>query len=81
MKPQANKTKTAGKPVSSKTGKVSGSAQSSSKDAVGRSANAKESFLKKVHICKRTFDYKDEQKDVKGKTERLNAIQDLQMML
>jgi hypothetical protein len=29
----------------------------------------------------KTYDYKDEQKDVKGKTERLNAIQELQTML
>jgi len=26
----------------------------------------------------KTYDYKDEQKDVKGKTERLNAITELQ---
>jgi hypothetical protein len=29
----------------------------------------------------KNYDYKDETKDVKGKTERLNAIQELQQML
>jgi hypothetical protein len=29
----------------------------------------------------RTFDYKDESKDIKAKTDRLNAIAELQMML
>ena len=29
----------------------------------------------------KNYDYKDEQKDVKGKTERLNAITELQQML
>lgn len=32
-------------------------------------------------MCQKTFDYKDEQKDVKGKTERLNAINEIQQML
>lgn len=32
-------------------------------------------------MCMKTYDYKDEQKDVKGKAERLNAIHELQMML
>jgi hypothetical protein len=29
----------------------------------------------------KNYDYKDESRDVKGKTERLNAIQELQQML
>ena len=29
--------------------------------------NSKEAFLKKVQLCAKTFDYKDETKDVKGK--------------
>lgn len=29
----------------------------------------------------KTYDYKDETKDVRGKTERLNAINELQQML
>ena len=56
---------------------MNNSAQGNRKDTVGKSQNSKEAFLKKIQLCKRTFDYKDEQKDVKGKTERLNAIQDL----
>lgn len=43
--------------------------------------NNKEALLKKLHICMKTYDYKDESKDVKAKTERLNAIQELQGML
>jgi hypothetical protein len=29
-------------------------------------------------ICQKNYDYKDESKDVKGKTERLNAINEIQ---
>jgi len=51
----------------------------------GQSGNSekqnKEALLKKLHVCQRTYDYKDESKDVKAKTERLNAIQELQGML
>ena len=43
--------------------------------------NSKEQFIKKLQVCMKTYDYKDEQKDVKGKTERLNAITELQQML
>jgi hypothetical protein len=32
-------------------------------------------------MCMKNYDYKDESRDVKGKTERLNAIQELQQML
>ena len=32
-------------------------------------------------ICQRTYDYKDESRDVKGKTERLNAINEMQTLL
>ena len=31
--------------------------------------------------CQKVYDYKDESKDVKGKTERLNSINELQMLL
>lgn len=37
--------------------------------------------MKKLQMCMKTYDYKDEGRDVKGKTERLNAIQELQQML
>jgi len=43
--------------------------------------NTKESFTKKLLICQTTYDYKDESKDVKGKTERLNAINEIQQLL
>ena len=43
--------------------------------------NTKESFQKKLQICQKTYDYKDESKDVKGKTERLNAINEIQQLL
>ena len=29
--------------------------------------NSKESFIKKLHLCSKIYDYKDETKDVKGK--------------
>ena len=29
--------------------------------------NSKESFIKKIHLCSKIYDYKDETKDVKGK--------------
>ena len=32
-------------------------------------------------MCQRTYDYRDESKDVKGKTERLNAINEMQSLL
>jgi serine/threonine-protein phosphatase 2A regulatory subunit B' len=32
-------------------------------------------------ICQKNYDYKDESKDVKGKTERLNAINEIQQLL
>lgn len=43
--------------------------------------NTKENFQKKLLICQKTYDYKDESKDVKGKTERLNAINEIQQLL
>ena len=43
--------------------------------------NSKETFQKKLTVCQRTYDYKDESRDVKGKTERLNAINEIQTLL
>jgi len=61
--------------MGSKTGgsssKTGGSSSASAK-------NSKEQFQKKLLICQRTYDYYDESKDVKGKTERLNAINEIQ---
>ena len=42
---------------------------------------AREAFIKKVQICMNTYNYADENKDAKGKAERLTAINDLQTML
>ena len=39
------------------------------------------SFLKKINLAKITYDYSDESKDQKAKTERLNAINDLIQLL
>jgi len=44
----------------------------------GGQKQTKESFQKKLLICQKNYDYKDESKDVKGKTERLNAINEIQ---
>jgi hypothetical protein len=44
-------------------------------------SGTKESFVKKLLICQKIYDYKDESKDVKGKTERLNAINEIQQLL
>ena len=43
----------------------------------GGQKQTKESFQKKLLICQKNYDYKDESKDVKGKTERLNAINEI----
>jgi len=67
---------------SSATGKSSGggskaAATPGQKGASTSSKNSKESFQKKILICQRVYDYYDESKDVKGKTERLNAINEI----
>jgi len=43
--------------------------------------NSKEALIKKLTICMKHFDYKEESKDVKGKQERLETISDLQNSL
>ena len=35
------------------------------------SKNSKEQYIKRLQMCMKTYDYKDEQKDVKGKVSRL----------
>jgi serine/threonine-protein phosphatase 2A regulatory subunit B' len=47
----------------------------------GKSKNMKELFLKKLQTCMKIYDYKDESKDVRGKSERLSAINELQNLL
>lgn len=46
-----------------------------------KSKSAKEAFLKKIDACMKIYDYRDETKDVKGKNERLSAINELQNLL
>ena len=65
----------------SKSGGSKTAAQPGQKSASSSSKNSKESFQKKLLICQRAYDYYDESKDVKGKTERLNAINEIQQML
>lgn len=62
-------------------GATNASAQGRRNEGVPANKNSKESFIKKLQLCMKNYDYKDETKDVKGKTERLNAIQELQQML
>lgn len=47
----------------------------------GKGKSAKEAFLKKIDACMKIYDYRDETKDVKGKNERLSAINELQNLL
>ena len=43
--------------------------------------STKETFHRLLLICSETYVYGDESKDVKGKTERLRAISELQTLL
>ncbi|CAG9325208.1 unnamed protein product [Blepharisma stoltei] len=43
--------------------------------------DAKEMFLKRVQLCSITYDYSDDNKDVKAKSERNAALQDLREFL
>lgn len=77
--------KTAGKtnPGAATSGqpKISGGATAPNRAGGQGAKNSKESFQKKLLICQKNFDYKDESRDVKGKTERLNAINEIQTLL
>jgi serine/threonine-protein phosphatase 2A regulatory subunit B' len=55
-----------------------GMAQSEPKHGI---KDAKELFLKKVQMCSVTYDYSDDNKDVKNKSERLAALQELKEFL
>ena len=71
MQPKKTKTgKTPGNTGSKQTAGGSGQVKVSSK-------NSRENFMKKLQICQKNFDYNDESKDVQGKTERLNAINEI----
>ena len=69
--------KTSGTTGSSKTGATSSSQPGNRTGGGTTNKNTKESFQKKLLICQKNYDYKDESKDVKGKTERLNAIKEI----
>lgn len=43
-----------------------------------KNKNLNEAFVKKLNLCVKVFDYKDDTKDIQGKTDRLNAINELQ---
>ena len=80
MRP-ARATKTS-KPVTKQAGATTTSSQDRRRDPMtGQSKHTKEAFMKKLALCSKTFDYKDETKDVKAKSERLAAITELQQML
>ncbi|CAG9330485.1 unnamed protein product [Blepharisma stoltei] len=70
--------------VGAKTGKgptaapVRGKAQA---DPKHNTKDAKEMFLKRVQMCSVTFDYSDDNKDVKPKADRLAALQELKEFL
>lgn len=79
---QANKKKTSKTAGPSGTGSKSGQTSGGGPPKnVGNGKNTKESFQKKLMMIQKVYDYKDEQKDVKGKTERLNAINEIQQLL
>lgn len=40
----------------------------------GVDKNSKDTFLKKLQLCMKTYDYKDESRDVKGKVRHLKKL-------
>ena len=61
---------------------VQGSAQGSRKDGVPiQGKTSKDVYLKKLAICSKIYDYKDEKKDEKAKEDRMNVIRELQKEL
>lgn len=70
MKGSKGKTKPSNSAVT-KTGGATASAQGNRGAGTTTNKNTKEAFLKKLKLCMQSFDYKDESKDVKGKTDRL----------
>ena len=60
---------------------TAGGNQAARGGAAAGNAKTKESFQKKLLICQKVYDYKDESRDVKAKTERLNAINEIQQLL
>ena len=81
MSSKTGKTKTnksmPGAGTGSKTVGAGGTTVGNRGGASTSNKNTKENFQKKLLICQKNYDYKDESKDVKGKTERLNAINEI----
>ena len=77
--PNKKSSKTTKAAAAGASNKTVGSSTTPGQRAGGASTNknTKESFQKKLLVCQKTYDYKDESKDVKGKTERLNAINEI----
>ena len=72
----SKKTKTSKQPGSTAGSKTGGGSAGPAK-AVASTKNTKETFQKKLLLIQKNYDYKDESRDVKGKTERLNAINEI----
>jgi len=66
-----------------KTGKTSGAPirGKSGQDSKPNNKDVKEMFLKRIQLCSVTYDYSDETKDVKAKSERITALQELKEFL
>jgi hypothetical protein len=77
MKPTKKSSATGRAPGSKPTASSTASSQKPGAHIDKLDKNSKEALLKKLGLCCKTYDYKDETKDVKAKTERLNAIQEL----
>jgi hypothetical protein len=75
----SKKTKTSKPSAGTASSKAAGSGAPAK--AVASTKNTKESFQKKLLLIQKNYDYKDESRDVKGKTERLNAINEIQQLL
>jgi hypothetical protein len=65
-----SKTSTSKTSGASKTATATGTSSQGNR-AGAKGTNTKEAFLKKLKLCSQNFDYKDEAKDAKGKTDRL----------
>jgi len=81
MKPTKKSSAAGRAPGAKPTGNATASSQSKALATGNSDKNNKEALLRKLALCTKTYDYKDETKDVKAKTERLNAIQELQSLL
>ena len=66
-----------GKVATTKGTKTNQTPNTGNRNPTTATKNSKDQFLKKLQLCMKTYDYKDETKDVRGKTERLNAINEL----